>query len=208
MPDQNLRPNFLHKKIDYGFCSHKVLSAIFNPAKREQNGSKNKLDHAAKAQGCNKTKKQDPQKEGNPMVEVKSIMRAPSCHSIAESYLDSMLLVYDHQTCADEPEGVSNNIPEQTEINLKHLVSKPSRNAQEISTHNCAGLGSAKSCSLVLSLRLGTVVRLMRIASLGELGLSEDIDLSIATVLFPSLLANILSSPPFDADGSGCRLES
>jgi hypothetical protein len=48
----------------------------------------------------------------------------------------------------------------------------------------------------------------MRIASLGELGLSEDIDLSIATVLFPSLLANILSSPPFDAAGSGCRLEN
>jgi hypothetical protein len=119
-----------------------------------------------------------------------------------------MLLVCDHQTCADEPEAKSNNVPEQKETTLEHLASKSSRNAQEISTHNCAGLGSAKSCSRVLSLRLGTVVRLMRIASLGELGLSEDIDLSIATVLFPSLLANILSSPPFDAAGSGCRLES
>jgi hypothetical protein len=71
MPDQNLQPNFLHQNFDYGVCSHKVLSAIFNPPKREQNGSKNKIDHAAKAQGCNKTKKQDSQKEGNPTVEVK-----------------------------------------------------------------------------------------------------------------------------------------
>jgi hypothetical protein len=71
MPDQNLQPNFLHQNFDYGVCSHKVLSAIFNPPKREQNGSKNKIDHAAKAQGCSKTRKQDSQKEGNPTVEVK-----------------------------------------------------------------------------------------------------------------------------------------
>jgi hypothetical protein len=79
---------------------------------------------------------------------------------------------------------------------------------RKVSAYNCDRLGSAKSCSPVLTLKLGTVVRLMRIASLGELGRSEDIDLSAATLLSPSLPDDILSSPAFNVDGSDCRLAS
>lgn len=49
-------------------------------------------------------------------------------------------------------------------------------------------------------------MRLMRIASLGELGRSKDIDLSAEAFPSASWLNDIVSSSAFDVDGSDCRL--
>ena len=54
-------------------------------------------------------------------------MRDPSYDWIAEPCPDPMFLVHDNQACADEPEGNSNKIAEQKEINLEHLVSQSPR---------------------------------------------------------------------------------
>jgi hypothetical protein len=49
-------------------------------------------------------------------------------------------------------------------------------------------------------------VRLMRIASLGELGRSKDIDLSAEAFPSASCFDDIVSSSAFNVDGSDCRL--
>jgi len=83
-----------------------------------------------------------------------------------ESFWISCFMVQ-NQTWAYEQEGHTRVKFQNKRESISNIWSQsPRKVLKEISTHNCSWLGSAKSWPPVLSLKLGTVVRLMRIASM------------------------------------------